>query len=178
MQRMDPYSRHKKFINDYVLTLGKEGVQRYIEKNRPSVGKTDYDVLHENYRFIRKPEEDDLSKWEVRMAVKYYEKLYKEYCIADMSKYKKGQIALRWRTEKEVFVGKGQFVCGNQACDARDELQSFEMNFAYKEAGEKKNALVKLRVCPDCAIKRTRKAQVRTLKNLKKSKKMKAIGKK
>ncbi len=27
------------------------------------------------------------------------------------------------------------------------------MNFAYKEGGERKQALVKLRVCPDCAIK-------------------------
>ena len=27
------------------------------------------------------------------------------------------------------------------------------MNFAYKEAGEHKNALVKIRVCPECAEK-------------------------
>ncbi|KAJ1491158.1 hypothetical protein T484DRAFT_3239360 [Baffinella frigidus] len=27
------------------------------------------------------------------------------------------------------------------------------MNFSYKEERERKNALVKLRVCPDCAIK-------------------------
>ncbi|KAF9613804.1 hypothetical protein IFM89_011973, partial [Coptis chinensis] len=29
------------------------------------------------------------------------------YCIADMSKYKKGEIGLRWRIEKEVISGKG-----------------------------------------------------------------------
>ena len=35
----------------------------------------------------------------MRMAVKYYNKLFKEYCIADMSRYKTGQIGLRWRTQ-------------------------------------------------------------------------------
>jgi len=38
------------------------------------------------------------------MAVKYYDKLFKEYCIADMSHYKSGRIGLRWRTQSEVSV--------------------------------------------------------------------------
>ena len=32
-------------------------------------------------------------------------------------------------------------------------LSSYEVNFAYEEAGQRKQALVKLRVCPQCAFK-------------------------
>jgi len=60
---------------------------------------------------------------------------------------------MRWRTEKEVVSGKGQFVCGNKQCGNRQGLGSYEVNFGYKEAGEHKQALVKLRVCPECADK-------------------------
>lgn len=54
------------------------------------------------------------------------------------------QIALRWRIEKEVISGKGQFSCGNKVCTSETGLRSWEVNFAYVEHGEKKNALVKL----------------------------------
>eukprot|EP00802_Teleaulax_amphioxeia_P006582 Tamp_06586.p1 GENE.Tamp_06586~~Tamp_06586.p1 ORF type:complete len:431 (-),score=93.83 Tamp_06586:1385-2503(-) len=153
MSGLDAYSRHKKFINDYVISLGEKRVEKYIQDRQPEMGKTDYDILQENHKFIREPAEDDLSSWEVRMAVKYYNKLFKEYCIADMSRYKTGQIGLRWRTQKEVFSGDGQFRCGNQACLAASDLSSYEMNFVYKEHGEKKEALVKLRLCPECGVR-------------------------
>lgn len=42
-------------------------------------------------------------------------------------------------------TGKGQFICGNKLCDRKEALKSWEVNFAYKENEEKKNALVKLR---------------------------------
>ena len=35
----------------------------------------------------------------------------------------------------------------------KEKLRTWEVNFAYKEDGEKKNALVKLRLCPDCSYK-------------------------
>lgn len=54
------------------------------------------------------------------------------------------QIALRWRIDREVITSKGQFICGNKKCDIRTELKSWEVNFAYMENDEKKNALVKL----------------------------------
>lgn len=54
------------------------------------------------------------------------------------------QVALRWRTEKEVIVGKGQFECGNKKCKEKKDLKSWEVNFGYIEHGQKKNALVKL----------------------------------
>ncbi|KAH9710176.1 Folate-sensitive fragile site protein [Citrus sinensis] len=59
------------------------------------------------------------------------------YCIADMLHYKSGKIGLRWRTEKEVIAGKGHQV----------------VNFTYVEAGENKQALVKLVTCERCAEK-------------------------
>lgn len=68
-------------------------------------------------------------------------------------RYKENRIGLRWRTEKEVISGKGQFECGNKKCTAREGLRSYEVNFAYSEAGENKQALVKLRVCPKCSYK-------------------------
>jgi len=102
-------------------------------------------------RFIRTEEDNDDEDWEKRMAKKYYDKLFKEYCLADLTRYQEGQIGLRWRTQKEVFVGKGQFICGNKKCDTRQELCSYEVDFIYAEDGQKKNTLVKLRVCPPCA---------------------------
>lgn len=49
--------------------------------------------------------------------------------------------------------GKGQFVCGAKGCEANEGLASYEVNFAYEEAKEQKQALVKVRVCPPCSEK-------------------------
>src|SRR3954466_10164184 len=46
---------------------------------------------HFFHRFVR-DENEDLSSWEKRLARKYYDKLFKEYCLADMSRYKEGQV--------------------------------------------------------------------------------------
>ena len=153
---MDAYSRHKTLINQYLLTVGHgiEHVQRSKEKDR-----TDYDVLKEHHKFLW---DDDImaanassgsNTSENRLAKSYFDKLFKEYALSDLSKYKENKIALRWRTEKEVVDGKGQFVCGNKICLVNEELQSWEVNFAYIEQGERKNALVKLRLCSKCSKK-------------------------
>ena len=107
------------------------------------------------------------------MARKYYDKLFKEYCIADLTYYKQNKVALRWRTEKEVVVGKGQFECGNKKCKEREELRSWEVNFGYVEHREKKNALVKLRLCPECSLKLNHGSQKREVK---KQKPLKRLG--
>lgn len=52
---------------------------------------------------------------------------------------------MRWRTEPELVSGRGQFTCGEKHCSGRDGLRTWEVNFAYQEHGERKNALVKLR---------------------------------
>jgi hypothetical protein len=43
-----------------------------------------------------------------------------------MSRYKTGKMGLRWRTEKEVMTGKGQFMCGSKHCDEKEGLASYE----------------------------------------------------
>lgn len=42
-------------------------------------------------------------------------------------------------------VSQGQFACGALRCQERRDLHSYELNFKYKEAGEVKNELVKVR---------------------------------
>jgi len=44
-----------------------------------------------------------------------------------------------------LFLWEGQFECGAKRCSEREGLRSWEVNFAYVEHAEKKNALVKLR---------------------------------
>lgn len=46
------------------------------------------------------------------ICVSHCSKLFKEYAIADLSRYKEGRVGLRWRTQEEVVSGRGQFVCG------------------------------------------------------------------
>ncbi|RHY04541.1 hypothetical protein DYB25_003439 [Aphanomyces astaci] len=107
-------------------------------------------TLREKHQFLRNDDADAVDgakDWKVRMAVRYYQKLFKEYALADFSRYTDGKVGLRWRTEREVIDGKGQFVCGNKACDTSEGLESYEVLFAYVEHGEKKQCLVKLRVC-------------------------------
>ncbi|KAM7268068.1 hypothetical protein ACFE04_010234 [Oxalis oulophora] len=115
---LNAYDRHKKFLKDYVSFYGK---QEPSDLKLPI--KTDYDTLREGYRFIRSEEDDLDTSWEQRL------------------------VGLRWRTEKEVISGKGQFICGNKHCDEKEGLASYEVNFAYFEAGENKQALVKLVTC-------------------------------
>ncbi|MBN3284177.1 F10C1 protein, partial [Polyodon spathula] len=147
---MNAYDRHKKFVSDYILYYGgKEAdFKRSTEKD-----KTDVDVIKENHRFLWREEDEDNMTWEQNLAKKYYDKLFKEYCIADLSRYKENKFGFRWQVEKEVISGKGQFFCGNKNCDTKEGLKSWEVNFGYVEQGEKRNALVKLRLCPECSYK-------------------------
>ena len=76
----------------------------------PSAGETDADVLRAAHRFVRDERADAVAvaagDWRTAMAAKYYEKLFKEYALADVSRYKEGMIGMRWRTEAEVVAGK------------------------------------------------------------------------
>ncbi|VDN19831.1 unnamed protein product [Dibothriocephalus latus] len=91
---------------------------------------------------------------EERLAKRYWDRLFKEYCVADLSRYKENKLGLRWRSEKEVASGKGQFICGALSCYETAFLRSWEVNFAYRERdGTRRNALVKLRLCPACSAK-------------------------
>ncbi|XP_075697135.1 protein FRA10AC1 homolog isoform X2 [Rhinoderma darwinii] len=147
---MDAFARHQKFVNDYILYYGGKLQDFQLPKGNR---KTDLDVIQENHRFLWQEEDEEDMTWEKRIAKKYYDKLFKEYCIADLSRYKENKFGFRWRVEKEVVSGKGQFFCGNKRCDEKEGLKSWEVNFGYVEHGEKRNALVKLRLCPECSYK-------------------------
>ncbi|XP_038975579.1 protein FRA10AC1 homolog isoform X3 [Phoenix dactylifera] len=121
---LNAYDRHKKFMNDYVQFYGNT---KNVHNDMPI--KTDQDTIREGYRFIISEDDDMDSTWEKRL------------------------IGLRWRTEKEVISGKGQFICGNRACNEKESLGSYEVNFSYTEAGESKQALVKLVACKRCSEK-------------------------
>jgi len=131
--------------------------QAHPNADKMQLRATDKDLLRRAYQFVQDDEEeggrDDGKAWEKRLVKKYDEHLYKEYCIADLSKYREGKCGLRWRTEEEVKSGKGETTCGNQSCDATGTLGTYEVNFAYKEQKERKSALVKLRACSRCAVK-------------------------
>jgi protein FRA10AC1 len=142
MRYMNPYDIHKALINDYVLK--RPGDTQLLQRDG-SKDRTDHDVLRQNHRFLW--DESTPDTWEAQFAKKYYDKLFKEYCIGDLSLFKDNKIALRWRIEQEVITGKGQFICGNKKCTEKEELKTWEVNFAYREQGEKKNALVKISKC-------------------------------
>ncbi|XP_071570355.1 protein FRA10AC1 homolog [Temnothorax nylanderi] len=163
---LSAYDRHKKLVNDYLTVYGKSVSSFTRDTSRD---KTDYDVIRENHKFLWE-QEDIPDTWGAKLAKKYYDKLFKEYCICDLTYYKHNKVALRWRTEKEVIVGKGQFECGSKTCREKENLRSWELNFGYVEHGEKKNALVKLRLCPECSVKlnyRSQKREVKRGKSLK-----------
>jgi len=154
------FERHQRMIAEAVRLYG----DRIPEASAPPPVKTDKAILHETYRFVREEADDADGGWEVRLARRYYSQLFREYCIADLSLYKEGKIGMRWRTRKEVVAGRGQFICGAKGCDERRGLESFEVNLGYLEAGVRKNALVKLRVCPAHALQLNYKKDKEVLK--------------
>ncbi|GAB5033097.1 protein fra10ac1 [Nannochloropsis oceanica] len=122
-------------------------------RTQPQQITTDFDVLKRNFKFAwREGEDDDRSTWGARMAKRYFDKLHKEYVLADLSRWKEGKVGLRWRVEREVVDGTGQYTCGSLGvgCRAREGLASYELNFRYQEGGEVRNELVKIRVCERC----------------------------
>lgn len=163
---LNPYQIHKLLINDYIL---KKPGDTILLKRDTSKDRTDIDVIKQNHKFLWE-EDDKTDSWELQFAKRYYDKLFKEYCIADLILYKENKIALRWRTEKEVIIGKGQFICGNKKCTEENDLRTWEVNFAYTEHGSKKNALVKVRLCRNCSKKlnyHSKKREIKRLRNIK-----------
>ena len=47
-------------------------------------------MIRENHKFLWDDEEP--RSWEEQLAKKYYDRLYKEYCIADVRLYKEGKV--------------------------------------------------------------------------------------
>lgn len=120
---------------------------------RDNILASDLDALKDAHRLVRDDtyDEQHCDDWRVRMARRYYNKLYKEYAIIDLTRYKEGKFGLRWRTEAEVVAKKGQKICGSKDCDNLEALCTFELPFKYMEDQVVKRELVKVCVCQDCA---------------------------
>ena len=52
-----------------------------------------------------------------------------------------------------MLMGKGEIVCGNKECGVERGLEDYEFNFRYVEKEERKNALVKAKLCKACEQK-------------------------
>mmetsp|Transcript_3898 Transcript_3898/g.10074 ORF Transcript_3898/g.10074 Transcript_3898/m.10074 type:complete len:306 (+) Transcript_3898:83-1000(+) len=151
------YERHKRFMTQFGPKIA--------PARHTAHARSEYDLAREHSRFVWRPE-DGSSKadgltWEERVAKKYYDRLFKEYAIADLARFESGHIGLRWRTEREVVDGKGQFICATRGCEETVGLRSYEVNFQYNERGERRCTLVKLRVCTACAAKLNHRSQHR-----------------
>ena len=121
-------------------------------KSEKLITLTDVEALKETHQLVR-DDEDDLknsNNWKVRMARRYYDRLYKEYAIIDLSRYKEGLYGLRWRTEKEVIELKGENICGSKFCDNINNINSYELPFKYIENSITKRELIKVRLCLNC----------------------------
>lgn len=143
-RRMDDKKLHERLMNIH-SRMGQG------EKRIKVVG-TDQSGLRKAHQFIRDSHQEPKT-WEERLALKYYSRLFREFAIADLSRYTEKLIGFRWRVEKEVLEGKGQFICAAKGCTATLALETYEVQFAYVEASVKKEALVKVKLCPDCGLK-------------------------
>ncbi|KAK6528477.1 hypothetical protein TWF281_009718 [Arthrobotrys megalospora] len=175
--RNSAYARHIQKCLQYVDYYG--GSVPTVSK-----GTTERDLLEQEFEFLRDDSnESSANDTAKEIAKKYYDNLFREFALIELSRWREGQVALRWRTKQEVLQGLGQFTCASLTCprhasaptheEAIDEfrlddtrasntkseegegveLETFEMNFGYVEKGVKKNALVKVCVCQKCAGK-------------------------
>jgi len=144
-KRLTPKQRHQQFIRSVIQS------RQRAEGPDDEAFVIDYDMLVKNHRFLRTDADNDGSV-DADLAKLYYSKLFVEFVIADLQQGNRC-VGFRWRTENEVVSGKGQFICGERTCDVADDLLSYEVDFNYREEGERKRALVKVRLCEDCGLK-------------------------
>ncbi len=152
------YARHLQRADAYVRFYGGKAPP-------PSPFRTERDILEQNHKFIRDDKEElirsDSVSEDKQLAKKYYDSLYREFALVDLSQSKYQKVAMRWRTKAEVLAGTGQYTCGALTCRHHNDvakskakghrgLHTLELNFAYEEAGQKKNALVKICLCRKC----------------------------
>lgn len=88
MRYLNPYDIHKLIINEYVL---KKPGDTSLLKRDTSKDRNDYHVIVENHKFLWE-EDDPADTWEQQFAKRYYNKLFKEYCIGDLSRYKENKV--------------------------------------------------------------------------------------
>ncbi|KAK9239219.1 folate-sensitive fragile site protein Fra10Ac1-domain-containing protein [Lipomyces kononenkoae] len=113
---------------------------------------TERDLLHKHHRLLRHEDKDDVDRqgsvaaddeskdyvesaghrsndrldradeYGKQIAKEYYNRLVKDFPLLDLSRYKEGMVALRWRTMAEFSKNKGgpKGICAEIFCDVRD----------------------------------------------------------
>lgn len=87
MRYMNPYEIHKAIVNEYILQ--RPGDTKLLNRDT-SKDRTDLDVIRENHKFLW--DDKTPETWEQQFAKKYYDKLFKEYCIGDLSRFKENKV--------------------------------------------------------------------------------------
>ncbi|KAI5786890.1 folate-sensitive fragile site protein Fra10Ac1-domain-containing protein [Pyronema domesticum] len=159
----NPFSQSLAPTSAHARHTSLASAQRYIYNRPPSpipIQRTERDILLSHHRFLRDESPGSPSAadtYEKNLIAAYDAKLYKEYVLIELSQYRAGRVAMRWRTEQEVKDGKGERVCAGLGC-GRGTEEEREVLFNYEEHGEGKEAMVKVRLCAGCA-RRLRKAK-------------------
>jgi protein FRA10AC1 len=98
----------------------KRHLHRYVKPVPTSRPRTKHalEILQQRHRFLRDEDEETQGKqgqssssteeWEERLSKSWYDKLFREYALCDLSRYKEGGVALRWRVEQEVLDRVGE----------------------------------------------------------------------
>lgn len=109
------WDRHMLYVERYIAHYDSSARSREEKIRRlRAADRNDWDVLKDTHRFLREDEEPTRAKtasapYEDEVAKKYYDSLFKDYVIADLKHYKRGDVAMRWRSEDDVIGGIGQF---------------------------------------------------------------------
>lgn len=60
----------------------------------PEKARSERDILEENHQFIRGDDEGEVVDEEKMMAKKYYDKLFKEFAVVELARWKEKQVGL------------------------------------------------------------------------------------
>ncbi|GBP85403.1 Protein FRA10AC1 homolog [Eumeta japonica] len=103
LRNLNAYELHKYLVNIYCLNA--KGATGFLKRDT-SRDRTDLDVIRENHKFLW--EDDEVADtWEKQLAKKYYDKLFKEYCICDLTRYKENKSRERGGIEIDSKIGIG-----------------------------------------------------------------------
>lgn len=100
----------------------KRHLHRYVKPVPTTRPRTKHalEILQQRHQFLRDDTDDTAAskhgkassssteEWEERLSKSWYDKLFREYALCDLSRYKEGGVALRWRIEDEVLERIGE----------------------------------------------------------------------
>ena len=84
IQSLNGQERHDYILKNFILN-------KAASQNRKH--KRDIDVIRENHKFLWE-DEDVPDSWESRLAKKYDDNLFKEYCISELTRYKENKVII------------------------------------------------------------------------------------